>query len=83
MQEMAFSFSIEARHRFPQPSLQALFFYLRFGHAELQVLLRAHFVLFMDKVPYPEDVEAGVSKLELQPFDFRDEMRGFPILVST
>jgi len=37
----------------------------------------------MDKVPYPEDVEAGVSKLELQPFDFRDEMRGFPILVLT
>ena len=37
----------------------------------------------MDKVPYPVDVEAGVSKLELQPFDFRDEMRGFPILVST
>ena len=37
----------------------------------------------MDKVFYPEDVEAGVSKLELQPFDFRDEMRGFPILVLT
>ena len=37
----------------------------------------------MDKVPYPEDIEAGVSKLELRSFDFRGEMRGFPILVST